>query len=254
MIMPKRMLHIALLALVPAALWAQSLEETFERANALFRDGRFSDAAGTYESMLAQGHASSEIYYNLGNSYYRTGELGRAILNYERALVLAPGDPDIEHNLDLANLRTLDRLEQVPEIFFITWLRSLGALLSFSILVTIVVVSWILLFLALAVMNLALGVRIRSWMRWTVLGTLVLLVLFGSLVLVQVLEQSGHDDAIVLARVVTAKTSPDEESGDAFVVHEGLKVELGDLVGEWVKITLSDGKVGWIRRGACERI
>jgi tetratricopeptide (TPR) repeat protein len=252
--MRKAALHIVLLMLVPVALWAQSIEQTFEQANAQFRDGKFGDAAAAYESILAQGQASAEIYYNLGNSYYRTGVLGRAILNYERALVLSPADPDIEHNLDLANLRTLDRLERVPEIFFITWLRALGALLPFGVLVTLVVTSWIVLFLALAVMNLARGRRIGSWMRWTVLGALVLLVVFGSLVLVQVLDQSGQDDAIVLARVVTAKTSPDEESSDAFVIHEGLKVELGDQVGEWVKITLSDGKVGWIRSGLCERI
>lgn len=252
--MHRALLHIVVLAMVPVVVGAQSIEETFARANALYRDGKFGEAAAAYDSILAQGQASAEIHYNLGNSYYRTGELGRAILNYERGLVLSPGDPDIEHNLGLANLRTLDRLERVPELFIITWLRALGALLPFGILVTMVVASWIVLFLALAVMNLAPGRKLGSWMRWTVLGAFILLVVFGSLVLVQVLQRSGQDDAIVLARVVTAKTSPDQESGDAFVIHEGLKVALGDQVGEWVKITLSDGKVGWIRSGLCERI
>lgn len=252
--MHRALLHIVVLAMVPVVVGAQSIEETFARANELYRDGKFGEAAAAYDSILAQGQASAEIHYNLGNSYYRTGELGRAILNYERGLVLSPGDPDIEHNLGLANLRTLDRLERVPELFIITWLRALGALLPFGILVTMVVASWIVLFLALAVMNLAPGRKLGSWMRWTVLGAFILLVVFGSLVLVQVLQRSGQDDAIVLARVVTAKTSPDQESGDAFVIHEGLKVALGDQVGEWVKITLSDGKVGWIRSGLCERI
>jgi tetratricopeptide (TPR) repeat protein len=246
--------YIVLLGLLPAVLLAQSVEETFQRANGLFRDGKFSEAVEAYESILAQGNSSAEIYYNLGNSYYRIGELGRAILNYERALVLAPGNSDIGHNLELANLRTLDRLERVPELFLITWLRAIAAFLPFGVLVMLLVLSWILLFLALAVMNVAPGRRIGPWMRWTVLASLLFLVLFGSLVLVQVLEQSGRDDAIVSARVVTAKTSPDEESTDAFVIHEGLKVELGDQVGDWVKITLSDGKVGWIRSGECERI
>ena len=252
--MRRKLLHIVLLGILPASLCAQSVDETFSRANGLFRDGKFSEAATVYESILAQDQASTEIYYNLANSYYRVGELGRAILNYERAKVLAPGDPDIEHNLDLANLRTLDRLERVPEIFLITWLRTIAAVLPFSVLVLLLTLSWILLFLALAVMNLAPGRRLGSWMRWTVLGSLLFLVLFGSLVLVQVLEQSGHDDAIMLARVTTAKTSPDAESTDAFVIHEGLKVKLGDQVGEWVRITLSDGKVGWIRSGEFERI
>jgi len=41
---------------------------------------------------------------------------------------------------------------------------------------------------------------------------------------------------------------------DAFVIHEGLKVTLSDALGDWVKITLADGKVGWIRGNECERI
>lgn len=254
MTMRSRVFHIAVLLLLPVALMAQPVEETFERGNVLFRDGKFAEAATAYERILAQGVASAEIYFNMGNTYYRTGEIGRAILNYERAAVLAPGDPDVKHNLELANLRTLDRLERVPEIFLISWLRALGSLLPFSVLVGLVALSWIVLFLALAVMNLALGLRLVSWMRWTVLGAIILLVLSGSLVLVQALEQSGHDEAIVLAKVATAKTSPDGESADAFVIHEGLKLELGDQVGEWVKITLSDGKVGWIRSGECVRI
>jgi len=54
--------------------------------------------------------------------------------------------------------------------------------------------------------------------------------------------------------VVTAKTSPDAQSLDAFVAHEGLKVKLSDAVGEWMKIVLPDGKVGWIRAQDCKRI
>jgi SH3-like domain-containing protein len=41
---------------------------------------------------------------------------------------------------------------------------------------------------------------------------------------------------------------------DAFVIHEGVKVKLSDSLGDWVKIVLADGKVGWIRSQECERI
>jgi len=54
--------------------------------------------------------------------------------------------------------------------------------------------------------------------------------------------------------VVTAKTSPDIQSLDAFVIHEGLKVRLSDSVAGWVKILLADGKIGWVRAEDCERI
>jgi SH3-like domain-containing protein len=53
---------------------------------------------------------------------------------------------------------------------------------------------------------------------------------------------------------VTAKSSPDVKAVDAFVIHEGVKVKLTDAVGEWVKVTLVDGKIGWIPAVQCERI
>lgn len=252
--MQSRLLYIVALLVVPAAVLSQSVEETFERGNALFREGKFAESATAYESILAQGMASAEIYFNLGNAYYRSGEIGRAILSYERAAVLAPGEADVDHNLELANLRTLDRLERVPEIFLLTWMKSVAALLPFGVLVALGLASWIVVFLALAAMNVVSGRVLGSWIRWTVLGSLVLLAIIGALILVQVLERSGDEEAIVIARVVTAKTSPDGGSADAFVIHEGLKVEIGDAVGEWLKITLSDGKVGWIQSQDCVKI
>ncbi|TSA20631.1 hypothetical protein D4R75_07265, partial [bacterium] len=70
----------------------------------------------------------------------------------------------------------------------------------------------------------------------------------------QIADSRIRNDAIVTASVSTVKTSPDAQSLDAFVIHEGLKVTLSDSVGEWVKIVLADGKVGWIRSQDCERI
>jgi uncharacterized protein YgiM (DUF1202 family) len=86
------------------------------------------------------------------------------------------------------------------------------------------------------------------------MGSFLLLIPLGVLLVTQGIESRSHNDAIVTAAVVTAKTSPDTQSVDAFVVHEGLKVKLSDSVSEWVKITLADGKVGWVRAQDCERI
>src|SRR5579859_6698656 len=43
---------------------------------------------------------SADGLYNLGNAYARAGKPGMAVLNYERAALLAPGDVDIDANLD----------------------------------------------------------------------------------------------------------------------------------------------------------
>ena len=45
--------------------------------------------------------------------------MARAILNYERALRLDPSNKDIRFNLDLARSKTIDRVSERVEIFFV---------------------------------------------------------------------------------------------------------------------------------------
>ncbi|MCB0732210.1 MAG: SH3 domain-containing protein, partial [Ignavibacteriae bacterium] len=59
-------------------------------------------------------------------------------------------------------------------------------------------------------------------------------------------RESSNDYGILLSSVTTAKISPDKSSNDAFVIHEGIKFKIEDEVNNWVKIKLSDGKIGWI--------
>ena len=81
-----------------------------------------------------------------------------------------------------------------------------------------------------------------------------LVMLCAAMLGIQTFQDKAQDKAIIVAQTVTAKSSPDAKAVDAFVIHEGLKVKLTDAVGEWVKVTLADGKIGWILSEQCERI
>jgi SH3-like domain-containing protein len=82
----------------------------------------------------------------------------------------------------------------------------------------------------------------------------VLAFLFGGLLTLQLAEAQSRDEAIIVSATVTTKSSPVQQSVDAFVIHEGLKVRITDSVGDWFQIALADGKVGWIQATECERI
>src|ERR1700723_3809979 len=56
--------------------------------------------AGQAFAQPSQPPYSADGLYNLGNSYARSGKPGLAVLSYERAALLAPGDPDINANLE----------------------------------------------------------------------------------------------------------------------------------------------------------
>jgi len=247
---------IVMLAFItaPGSTSSQTPDEAFTHGNELYRAGNYREAARQYEGILKSGYVSPEVYFNLGNSYYRTGELALAILSYERAGLLRPDDPDINHNLRLLYLKTVDRIEPVPEMFLVQWIRIAGSWLSPDTARTIFLAGWILLFCALTAMYLTTHPSVIRIARIAFFGAFILTILFAGMLGLQTFQDSSRNKAIITAQTVTAKTSPDTQGVDAFVIHEGLKVKLADAVGDWVKITLADGKVGWILSNQCERI
>jgi hypothetical protein len=233
---------------------AQAPDDNFNHGNELYRGGQYREAAKEYEHILQQGFVSTELLYNLGNAYYRGEQLGRAILSYERAAQLSPNDPDIEHNLKLAYFKTIDRIDPVPEMFFIQWMHTIGSLISRETVRILFIISWALIFGSLATMYLVLRPNILRVARIIFFVSFASVVLWAAMIGMQTFQETAQDKAIITAQIVTAKSSPDANSVDAFVIHEGAKVKLTDLVGDWVKITLVDGKVGWIPATQCERI
>ncbi len=250
-----RATHILVIsAFAAVAAFAQSPEEAFMKGNEFYRAGRFEEAAKEYESIVRQGYASGPVLFNLGNACYRSGKIARAILWFERAARIEPGDPDIEFNLRLASSRIIDRIEPLPELFLLTWIRSLAAFTSLSTSLVLFLIAWVLVFGQLALVNLMGGSSWTAAFRWGILVSLLLVVVLGFVVGVQLSEVSDQSEAIITGRSVTAKNSPDVQSVDAFVIHEGLKVRISDSVGDWRRILLADGKVGWIRSAECEQI
>jgi tetratricopeptide (TPR) repeat protein len=241
-------------ALLVSVGWAQTPEDIFNRGNELYRTGKYQDAIKEYEHIINQGYSSAELYYNLGNAYYRDEQLARAILSYERAARLHPNDLDITHNLKLVYLKTVDRIEPVPEMFFIQWMRTVGSLISSETVRFLFILSWVLFFGSLATMYIVLRPDILRGARIIFFVSFVSVVLWAAMLVIQSFQETTQDKAIITVQIVTAKSSPDAKSVDAFVIHEGVKVKLTDVVGDWVKITLVDGKVGWIPADQCERI
>ena len=114
----KRILLILIIALLPLGVQATSRthakQNVASMADEAYKAADYATAIEHYESVLADGLASADLYYNLGNAYYRTGQMGRAILNYERALRLDPGMSDARENLALAENHTVDRIAVLP--------------------------------------------------------------------------------------------------------------------------------------------
>ena len=238
---------IAILLLVAFQAVCQNPEQSAAKAAKSYNNMQFADAITQYEKIIASGYESYSLYYNLGNAYFRNNELAQAILNYEKALKIAPNNEDIQHNIEVVNSKLTDKVETIPELFYVRWCRQLLNLMDIDTQSILNIVLFTLGLSLIAVYIAANNLVIRKVSFWTGI-TFLFFFGVGSIAA----SQRNHylteqHDAIVFSPTVNIKSSPDENSKDIFVLHEGTKVKLLDVVANWQEIRISNGSVGWIK-------
>lgn len=225
-------------------------QEDLQLANQLYQEGKFDSASVKYEDILKQDLVAPEVYYNLGNCYFKMNNTTRAILNYERALRLAPNDDDIAFNLQLAYYQTIDKVEIMPKLFIWRWWDNLRNLFSFD--------GWAYLGIVLLLVTLGFfvafkvsrDIAFRKWMFYPGFIAAILMVLALLAAEHQYTINVQGKEAIIFTPTLTLKSSPDKGGKDLVVVHEGLKVFILDNIGNWSKVRLSNGTVGWVENNS----
>lgn len=231
-----------------------SPEQLWDRANTAYINNDYHAAAEAYEQILARGLTSMKLYYNLANAYFKEGRLGKSILFYHRALRLAPGNDDIRYNLGVAEARTKDNIDRIPEFFVTQWMRDVRHLMSCT--------AWSLFSLAALVCALALFLLYllapRLSLRKTgFYGTLVAVAVFmltSWFAMGERREMLDDTKAVVMSASTAVKSSPDKSATDIFVLHEGTLVEITARLDNWCEITIADGKKGWLESRTIETI
>lgn len=242
----KKTLILLLLATALNAA-AQTPQQLMQRGNDAYAKGDFVAAAQAYNAVLDAGYESADLYYNLGNVYYRQEEYGLSILNYERALRLKPNFRDAKQNLDLADSKTEDQIAALPEIFLAQWAHSVVAWFSPTGWRICTLILLTLLGTAVVIFLLS---RDYAWRKGSLIGgivTLVFLLLCIACTISASVRYNRHNQAIVTAPMAVVKSSPEENSIDKLVLHEGTKVNIEETLGEWHKIQIADGNNGWLQ-------
>ena len=223
---------------------AQSPTQLFTTANQVYKDKNYEQAISAYQKLLSQGYETAEIYFNLGNAYYRTNQIGQAILYYEKAAKAAPDDEDIRYNLKLANLKTVDRIVAVPQLSIVSgWEHFVQAHSSHIWSWASVAMVWLALLCFVVYLFISSIRRLGFWMGVVLL---VVAVFFAFIAYTQHQSEFNSNQAILTAENAYIKSAPDTSGTDIFILHEGAKIQLLDRVGDWSKVRLADGKVGWL--------
>ena len=235
--------------------YCSALATSKQEADEAYQKNDFETAIRLYEELVSAEGESAAVYYNLGNCYYKTGGIAKAILNYERALLLAPGDADTRFNLEMAKSKAVDKIIPTPEVFIVTWARSVVDSMSESSWSVLGIVCFILV-LAGAVMYI-FGTSV--WMKKVGFIAGIVLVIICILANLAARDQKSEivrrNACIVLSPSVTVKSTPDNSGTDLFVIHEGTKVFIDDdTMSEWKEVRLEDGKKGWMPASAIEAI
>lgn len=234
---------------------SSSLEDaTKAEGDSAYMKNDYASAIQIYEALLNRGEAA-DIYYNLGNSYYKAGDIAKAILNYERALLLQPGNGDIRANLEIARSKTVDKVESVPEIFFVSWTKSLINSMSVDSWAVCGVVCFILLIVSLYLFIFSKQIVLKKAGFISGIVFLAVTILANVFANQQKDELTNRNSAIVINPSVTVRSTPSESGTSLFILHEGHKVGVKDgSMKDWKEIRLEDGKVGWVPASAIEII
>jgi tetratricopeptide (TPR) repeat protein len=234
-----------LVAITNAQLAQQ--EKLLEEAHQSYSAAEYDKAISLYESVLKSGYESSGLYFNLGNAYFKISNIPAAILYFEKAKKLDPTDESIQFNLSLANSRIIDKMEPLPQFFLKTWWASARDLFTSDQWAKAGIICFLLILSSGAVFIMSQSVFSRKFSFWAGIIFLFFAAVSITFSISSYREYSRQSSAVIFTPTITVKSSPNENSVDLFVIHEGTKVFITDRVEGWSEVRLANGNMGWVK-------
>lgn len=213
-------------------------ENDFESALNALRGGRDQEALAATQRLEASGEASFGSLYNQGLALRNLGDLPRSRAAFERALILNPHDISTRKRL-----REIDNElgEKVigRDALGTPWLRASE--------IEVLVLLPGLLMVALAIRARIKGVRPPATpMLGLLLGGAALLALVAW-------TSPARERAVVVDE--GARLLPEPAPGNpGETVPAGCLVDLDERSEHYVKVSLGDGKTGWLRAAQLEEL
>ena len=221
--------------------YAKDFMSEVARANDLYANNNYQEAADIYESIHQAGLKNGYLYYNLGNTYIRLGKTGSAILNYIRAYKLIPRDENLQANLNFAIQQTRDKIP-LPEqsdlstLFF--WVNDLSLSENLKMVFSANIIFWL---------TLIAWFYFRSKTFRLIRNLFFYILLFGIVsVIVKLNLEIGSKTGVVIVNKVSVKSGLDSSNATLFELHEGALVKITEERNNWFEIRLNEKQKGWV--------
>jgi hypothetical protein len=223
-------------------------EPLFLQANTEYVNENYTVAISLYDSILTNGLESAELYYNLGNCHYKTQDWANAIWHYEKSLQFGNNEKT-RHNLSLAKLKIIDRIEALPQLFYKKWRVSLTQVFSTK--------TWQII----SLLSIGLIFILQLISQFTSLKSKLITKIFSGITVIILLitQTSYHNnftkkEAIIFSETITVNSAPTSSSTNLFTLHAGSKVEIIDIIGDWINIKIANGNSGWIAQNSIKEL
>lgn len=240
---------LILLLLIANVLNAQDEQKIFESANEMYKQQNYEKAIEYYKTLEKYNLISSELFYNLGNSYYKLNKVGPSIYYYEKALKLNPLNKDVQNNLVFARRLALDNIEELPKTVFQKLNNRYLQKLSYNQWAIVSIVFCALGSLLFLLFYFSNQPRSKRTFFVTSLISFLFLIISLTITYNQFSYFKNNKVAIVFAEETEVRNAPSLNSEEVFTLHEGTKVIVLDTIDDWKKIKIADGKIGWIISG-----
>lgn len=225
---------------------SQDADKLFAEANTFYKVDNFERALDVYLAIEEQGYKSSDLYFNLGNTYYKLNKVAPAIYYYEKALKVDPTNKDAAFNLAFAKRMTIDVIEELPKTVFQKFSENVIQKLPFDTWALIAVIASFLASLLFLLYHFSSSSKKKLlYFNTTILAFFVMLIsVFFAYDNYDTVQKNRT--AIIFSAKAEIQNAPNASSDEVFELHEGTKVIILDELDDWKKIKIADGKIGWI--------
>lgn len=243
---------VYIIMLLSNFIFAQNeADKLFKEANELYKNEKYNEAIKKYELIEKNNKLeSSELYFNLGNCYYKLGKIAPSIYNYEKALLINPTDLSIKTNLVFAQKKAVDDINVVPDVGFSNFIYKITLWFQYDVwawMAVILSIFFLISFIVYYFSGKTIIKRVFFLGMFVFLGCIVIALTFGFL---QKRFERTIRPAIVFEEVTNLKSEAKNSSKNIKLLHEGTKVYVKEVLGNWKRVQLTDKTEGWIKSEA----
>jgi tetratricopeptide (TPR) repeat protein len=245
------------LTLFTFTVHAGAPDPDLDAANRAFTAGDYDTAAKLFQQIIATRGYSAAVCFDLANAESKAGRTGDAILNYERARYLAPGDRDININLQAARKKA--GLDPNPYRWWQIVLRSIDWTVWLGVIGVILVLIFIAIIGTSYAPALSSALRIperplKNTFRLIFFVGIPLCFLMGFVELSTIGFNDRIEGVIVAPKSATLRLSPFASADVTGTIPEGELVTVENRHDTYLWIEARDHHFGWIEEHDIEPV